>query len=361
MARAHNFFAGPAVLPLPALERAQQELVDWAGTGTSIMETSHRSKEYEAVHNEAIALIREFLSLGENYHVLFLGGGASLQFAMVPMNLLAPDQTADYVHTGTWSKKAIAEAKLFGRVNVAFDGETVGLTRIPRQEELKLTPGARYVHITSNNTIKGTQWHAFPETAGVPLVADMSSDFLWRAFDPKPFGLIYVGAQKNLGPAGVTIVLIRDDILAQCKADNPTMLKYATHAKENSLFNTPPVFAIYMVRNVLAHMKEMGGMPAVEAHNRRKAGLIYETIDADPEFFRAPVDKASRSMMNIVFRLPSEELETKFVAEGKAQRMLGLKGHRSVGGIRISAYNSCPLESVEAVVGFMKAFAKANG
>ncbi|MBP6875028.1 MAG: 3-phosphoserine/phosphohydroxythreonine transaminase [Candidatus Eisenbacteria bacterium] len=361
MARAFNFFAGPAVLPLPAIERAQKELVDWAGTGTSIMETSHRSKEYEAVHNEAIALIKEFIGLDEHYQVLFLGGGASLQFAMVPMNLLGKDQTADYIHTGTWSKKAIAEAKLFGNVNVAFDGETVGLTRIPRQDELKLTPNARYVHITSNNTIKGTQWHTFPDTHGVPMVADMSSDFLWRPFNPKPFGLIYAGAQKNLGPAGVTVVIIRDDILAQCKAENPTMLKYATHAKENSLFNTPPVFAIYMVRNVLSYMKDLGGLKAVEAHNRKKAGLIYDTIDANPAFFRAPVDKGSRSFMNIVFRLPSEELEAKFVAEGKARRMLGLKGHRSVGGIRISAYNSCPMESVEAVVAFMKEFAKANG
>jgi len=361
MARALNFFAGPAVLPVPALERAQKELLDFGGTGTSVMETSHRSKEYEAIHNEAIALIKEFLGLGDTYQVLFVGGGASMQFAMLPMNLLAKDQTADYVHTGTWSKKAIAEAKLFGNVNVAFDGETVKLTRIPKQEELKLTPGARYVHFTSNNTIKGTQWHWLPKTGNVPLVCDMSSDFLWRKFDPSPFGLIYAGAQKNVGPAGVTIVIIRNDVLAACKEENPTMLKYQTHAKENSLFNTPPVFTIYMVRNVLAYMKDVGGMAKIEEHNRKKAGMIYDTIDANPDFFRAPVAKDSRSMMNIVFRLPSEELEAKFVAEGKEKRMYGLKGHRSVGGIRISAYNSCPLDAVEQVCAFMKAFAKTNG
>ena len=360
MARADNFYAGPATLPLAALERAQRELVDWAGTGTSVMETSHRSKEYDAVHNEAISLIRELLDLPENYHVLFLQGGASLQFAMIPMNLLSADQTADYIHTGTWSKKAIAEAKLFGQVNIAFNGETVDLMRLPRQEELHLTPNARYVHLTTNNTIKGTQFHTFPDTGQVPIIADMSSDFLWRSFDVKPFGLIYAGAQKNIGPAGVTVVLIRDDIVEQCKAENPTLLKYQTHVEKNSLFNTPPCFNIYMVRNVLDLVKQMGGLKAMEAHNRKKAGLIYEAIDADPDFFRAPVEKESRSLMNIVFRLPSEELEAKFVAEGKARAMLGLKGHRSVGGIRISVYNSCPLEAAERVVAFMQEFARAN-
>ncbi len=361
MARAHNFYAGPAVLPLPALERAQTELLDWQGTGTSVMETSHRSKEYDAVHNEAISLLRGFLGLGENYHVLFLTGGASMQFCMIPMNLLAKDQTADYIHTGTWAKKAITEAKFFGNVNVAFDGETVGLTKIPRQEDLKLTPGARYLHFTSNNTIKGTQWHWTPETGDVPLVCDMSSDFLWRKFDPAPYGIIYAGAQKNVGPAGVTVVIMRDDILQQCKAENPTLLKYATHADKNSMFNTCPTFNIYMLRNVLANMKEIGGLGAIEANNRKKAGLVYDTLDANPDFFTAPVDKESRSMMNIVFRLPSEELEAKFVADGKEKNMLGIKGHRSVGGIRISTYNSCPMESVEAIVDYMKAFAKANG
>jgi phosphoserine aminotransferase len=360
MARAYNFYPGPATLPLAALERAQRELLDWEGTGTSVMETSHRSKEYDAVHNEAIALVREFLNLPESYHVLFLQGGASLQFAMIPMNLLAKDQTADYIHTGTWAKKAITEAKFFGNVNVAFDGETVGLTRIPRQDELRLTPDARYLHFASNNTIKGTQFHTFPDAGKVPLVCDMSSDFLWRGFDVTPFGLIYAGAQKNVGPAGVTVVIIRDDILQQCKAQNPTLLKYQTHVDKNSLFNTCPCFNIYMLRNVLSTMKDAGGPAKIEELNRKKAALIYDTIDTNAEFFRAPVEKESRSVMNIVFRLPSEDLEKKFVAEGLERRMLGLKGHRSVGGIRISTYNSCTVEAVEAVVGFMKDFAKAN-
>ena len=361
MARAYNFYPGPATLPLPALERAQKELLDFEGTGTSVMETSHRSKEYDAVHNEAIALIKEFLGLGDDFHVAFMGGGASLQFAMIPMNLLASDQTADYIHTGTWSKKAIAEAKLFGHVNVAFDGETVGLTRIPRQDELELTPDARYVHFTSNNTIKGTQWHTFPETGSVPLICDMSSDFLWRRFDARPFSLIYAGAQKNVGPAGVTVLIIRDDLLARCKEENPTLLKYKTHVEKNSLFNTPPCFNIYMVRNVLAWMKDMGGMEGIEKQNRRKAGMIYEAIDAQPDFFRAPVDRDSRSMMNIVFRLPSEELEAKFVAEGKERGMLGLKGHRSVGGCRASIYNAMPIEGVEKLAEFMREFSSQNG
>ncbi|MCK4303667.1 MAG: 3-phosphoserine/phosphohydroxythreonine transaminase [Candidatus Eisenbacteria sp.] len=361
MARAYNFFPGPAVLPIPALERAQRELLDWENTGTSVMETSHRSKEYDALHNETIGLIRELLDLPDNYHVLFLTGGASLQFAMIPMNLLSQDQTADYIHTGTWSKKAIAEAQLFGKVNIAFDGETVKLMRIPQQDELKLSPGARYVHMTSNNTIKGTQFHAFPETGNVPLLCDMSSDFMWRPFDVKQFGMIYAGAQKNVGPAGVTIAILRDDVLAQCKAENPTLLKYKTHVDKNSMFNTCPCFNIYMLRNVLAYMKEIGGLKKVEEHNRKKASIIYSTIDENPGFFRAPVAKDSRSFMNIVFRLPSEELEKKFVAGGLEQRMLGLKGHRSVGGIRISAYNSCPMEAVEKAAAYMKEFARENG
>ncbi len=357
MARAYNFYPGPAVLPVPVLEQAAKEMLDWEGTGTSVMETSHRSKEYDALHNEAISLVKELLDLPDNYHVLFLQGGASLQFAMVPMNLLEKDQTADYIHTGSWSKKAITEAKLFGNVNLAFDGETVGLTRIPKQEDLKLTPGARYVHLTSNNTIKGTQFHTFPNTGDVPIVADMSSDFMWRRFDPTPFAIIYAGAQKNVGPAGVTVVIVRDDILAQCKDDIPTLLKYKTHAEKNSLFNTPPCFNIYIVRNVLRYMKDLGGLDVIEERNRKKAELLYSTIDANPDFFRAPVEKDSRSYMNVVFRLPSEELEEQFVAEGRERGFLGLKGHRSVGGIRISIYNSCPMEAVEKVVDFMREFA----
>ncbi len=361
MARAFNFFAGPAVLPVTALEKAQRELLDWDNTGTSVMETSHRSKEYEAVHNEAISTIKELIGLPDNYQVLFLQGGASLQFAMVPMNLLSTGQTADFVNTGTWAKKAIAEAKLFGTANIAWGGDKGDATKIPATADLNLTAGARYVHVTSNNTIEGTQYHSFPDTKGVPLICDMSSDFLWAPFDPKPFGLIYAGAQKNIGPAGVTCVIIRQDLLEQVKEGIPTILNYKTHAKENSLYNTPPCFAIYMVRNVVAAVKEMGGLKAMEAYNRKKGGMIYEVIDSKPDFFRSPVAKDARSYMNIVFRLPSEEMEEKFVAEGKKKRFLGLKGHRSVGGIRISTYNSCPLEAAEAVSQFMKEFAQANG
>ncbi len=361
MARAYNFFAGPAVLPVTAIERAQRELLDWDNTGTSVMETSHRSKEYEAVHNEAISLVKELIGLPPEYHVLFLQGGASMQFAQVPMNLLSTGQTADYVNTGTWAKKAIAEAKLFGTVNVAWGGDKGNATQIPKTADLKLTTGARYVHLTSNNTIEGTQYHGFPDTKGVPIICDMSSDFLWAPFDPKPFGLIYAGAQKNIGPAGVVAVIIRQDLLDQCKDGIPTIFKYQTHAKDNSLYNTPPCFAIYMVRNVLSVVKEMGGLKAMEAYNRKKGGLIYSQIDAHPDFFRSPVDRDARSYMNIVFRLPKEELEEKFVAEGKKRRFLGLKGHRSVGGIRISTYNSCPLEACEQVSDFMKEFVKANG
>jgi len=362
MARAYNFFAGPAVLPVGALERAQRELLDWDGTGTSVMETSHRSKEYEAVHNAAITTIKELIGLGDDYHVLFLQGGASMQFAQVPMNLLSPGQTADYINTGTWAKKAIAEAKLFGTPNVAWGGDKGIATQIPKTADLKLTPGARYVHVTSNNTIEGTQFHAFPDTKGVPIVCDMSSDFLWAPFDPKPFGLIYAGAQKNVGPAGVTVVIIRKDVLAMTKESGvPTLLNYRTQVKDNSLYNTPPCFAIYMVRNVVQAVKEAGGLKAMEAYNRKKGGMIYETIDRHPDFFRSPVDRDARSYMNIVFRLPSEELEEKFVAEGKKKRFLGLKGHRSVGGIRISVYNSCPMEAAEAVTSYMQEFAKANG
>ena len=360
MPRSFNFSAGPSVLPVAALERAQREMLAWAGTGTSVMEASHRGKDYEAVHNEAISLLKELIGLPDNYQVLFLQGGASQQFAVVPMNFLSPGQTADYINTGTWAKKAIAEAKLFGTVNIAWGGDKGNATQIPKQADLNLTAGARYVHVTSNNTIEGTQFHSFPDAKGVPIVCDMSSDFLWAPFDPKPFALIYAGAQKNIGPAGVTAVIIRNDFLETAKTDIPAIFKYSTHAKENSLYNTPPCFAIYMVRNVLAIVKETGGLSAMKAHNEKKAGMIYQAIDANPDFFRSPVDRDARSMMNIVFRLPNEELEEKFVAEGKKRKMTGLKGHRSVGGIRVSVYNSCPMEAAEAVTSFMKEFAKAN-
>ncbi len=357
-ARVFNFNPGPAVLPLPALERARDELLDFAGTGMSILETSHRSKEYEAVHQEAKALIKELLALPDDYHVIFLGGGASLQFAMVPMNLLGEGKSADYVITGSWSKLALKEAKILGTPRVAATSEPDRFTYIPT--ELDLDPNAVYVHITSNNTIYGTQYHRFPDTGGVPIVADMSSDIMWRPFDVRPFGLIYAGAQKNMGPAGVTVIIIRDDMLKKCKPGLPTMLSYVTHVEKDSLHNTCPVFAIYMVRNVLAWVKEQGGLAAMEKRNREKGDLLYAAVDADPDFFRAPVRKDSRSYMNAVFRLPSEELEAAFIAEAKKRGMVGLKGHRSVGGIRVSMYNALPLEAVQTLVNFMEDFRKTH-
>lgn len=361
MNRAHNFNPGPAALPLEVLQKVQSELLDFAGTGMSILEVSHRSKDYEAVHNAAQSLMRELLGIPENYHILFLGGGASLQFSMVPMNLLGPGVSADYVITGAWSQKAFKEAKLVGNPRIAATTEEDGkFTRIPREEELQLDPQARYVHITSNNTIFGTQWHSFPNTGNVPIVADMSSDFLWRPFEIRPFGLIYGGAQKNLGPAGVTVVIIRDDLLALCREDIPIILRFKTHAKDNSLYNTPPVFAIYIVKLVLEWIKAKGGLAWMEQENRAKATRIYGVIDSYPEFYRAPVAKDSRSFMNAVFRLPSEELEAKFLEGAKAHRFVGLKGHRSVGGIRVSMYNYVPKSSVEELARYMEEFARAH-
>ena len=358
MARAHNFNAGPAGLPLPALERAQRELLDFEGTGMSIMEHSHRGKAYEAVHNEAIALTRELLGVPDDYYVLFLQGGASLQFAQVPMNFLPAGKSADYIVTGGWAEKAYEEAGRLGTVRVA--ATTVAdkrYTRIPQQAELKLDPAAAYVHMTSNNTLFGTQWHWLPEVGRVPLIADMSSDIMWRRIDVSKFDLIYAGAQKNIGPSGVVMVLAKKAFIDGARKDIPIILRYATHAANNSLYHTPPTFGIYLIRNVLSHLKDLGGLDVVEAQNRKKGDLLYATIDANPDFFRAPVAKDSRSYMNVVFRLPTEELEKSFVAAAAKQQMVGLAGHRSTGGIRASLYNAVSLESVERLVDFMKSFA----
>ncbi|MBN1422953.1 3-phosphoserine/phosphohydroxythreonine transaminase [Candidatus Fermentibacteria bacterium] len=356
--RVFNFNPGPAVLPVPALERARDEFMDFSGSGMSVLESSHRSKEYDAVHHEAMALVKELLGLPADYHVLFLQGGASLQFAMVPMNLLGAGMSADYVITGSWSKLALKEAKILGAPKVAASSEQDSFTYIPT--EFTFDPDAAYVHITSNNTIGGTQYHGFPNTGSVPIVADMSSDIMWRQFDVKPFGLIYAGAQKNMGPAGVTLVIIRDDVLQKCRPGLPTMLSYGTHVTKESLHNTCPVFSIYMVRNVLAWVKDQGGLPAMEKHNRRKGDMLYAALDSDPDFFRAPVRKDSRSYMNVVFRLPTEDLEAAFITEAKKLGMVGLKGHRSVGGIRASLYNALPHEAVQSLVDFMQDFRKRS-
>ncbi len=362
MARVHNFNPGPAALPLAALERAKDELIDFKSSGMSIIEHSHRGKEYEAVHDEAIALVRELLSVSDDYHVLFLQGGASQQFAVVPMNLLPVGKSADYILTGGWSEKALEEAKIVGTARVAATTAVSGkYTRIPRKEELELDPKAAYVHLTSNNTLFGTQWFDFPDTGSVPLVGDMSSDFMWRKFDVNRFGLIYAGAQKNVGPSGIVIVLARKDIVEGGRKDIPKIFRYKTHADNRSLYNTPPTFSIYLVRNVLSWLKDQGGLAAVERTNREKGRVLYETIDQNADFYRAPVEKESRSLMNVVFRLPTEALEEQFVSEAKKQQMAGLKGHRSVGGIRVSTYNAVSLESVQTLTTFMKEFAKTNG
>lgn len=354
-----NFNAGPAALPLEALERAQRELLDFAGTGMSVIEHSHRGKAYEGVHGEAIALVTELLGVPDTHQVLLLQGGASQQFAVVPMNLLPSGKSADYVVTGAWGKKAFQEAKTVGTVRSAYAGDPEAKpARVPKQSELSLDANAAYVHITSNETIGGAQFHEFPDTGKVPLVADMSSDILWRPIDVSKFGLIYAGAQKNIGPSGVTLVIARKDLIEGGRKDIPKIFRYATHAAENSLSNTPATFAIYLVRNVLDIVKKEGGLGVVEKRNRAKAKLVYDAIDARPDFYTCPVERDSRSTMNVVFNLPTEALEAEFVAASQKQGMVGLKGHRSVGGIRASIYNAVTVEWVSALAKFMNEFHK---
>ncbi|HXG65133.1 MAG TPA: 3-phosphoserine/phosphohydroxythreonine transaminase [Blastocatellia bacterium] len=358
--RIYNFSAGPAVLPLAVLEEAQRDLLALPGVGMSVLEISHRSKVFDEIIQGAERDIRRLADIPDNYHVLFLQGGASLQFSMVPMNLLPAGGKADYVVTGTWSKKAVKEAKRVGQVNIAATTEPENFTRIPRPDEITLDPEAAYVHITTNNTIFGTQWQSEPEVGNVPLVADTSSDMYSRPIDVSKYGLIYAGAQKNLGPAGVTLVIIRDDLLARSPESLHTMLNYNTYAREKSLYNTPPVFAIYILRLAMKWLLDQGGLEAIGRRNEEKARLLYDAIDAS-EFYRGHARPDSRSRMNVTFRLPSEELEKKFVAEATAAGMDGLKGHRSVGGIRASIYNAFPREGVEALVAFMKEFERTRG
>jgi phosphoserine aminotransferase len=358
--RIHNFNAGPAALPLVVLEEIRDNFLNFAGSGMSITEISHRSKWFDDVINDAIARIKRLLHLDERYKVLFLQGGASLQFAMIPMNFLADGQTADYVNTGTWSTKAIKEARIQGKnIRVAASSEDRNFAYIPK--DIAFTADAVYVHLTSNNTIKGTQWAEFPETGGVPLIADMSSDIFSRPVDASRFGLIYAGAQKNMGPSGVCLVIVRDDMLAMVPESLPTMLKYTTFSEKNSMFNTPPCFAVYTVQLVMKWLEEtVGGLEKMAELNRRKADLLYQTID-NSGFYKGTADLDSRSLMNITFRLPSEELEKKFVAEALENDMGGLKGHRSVGGCRASIYNATSLAAIEALVDFMQAFERKNG
>ncbi|HEY7213115.1 MAG TPA: 3-phosphoserine/phosphohydroxythreonine transaminase [Thermoanaerobaculia bacterium] len=358
--RIYNFSAGPAVLPLPVLEEAQRDLVTLPGVGMSVLEISHRSKPFDAIIQGAEADFRALARIPEGYHVLFLQGGASTQFSMVPMNLLTAGATADYIVTGSWSKKAVKEAKKVGAVNVAATTEAESFARIPRQDELKLTPGAAYVHYTSNNTIFGTAWRTEPEVGGAPLVCDASSDIFSRPIDVGRYGLIYAGAQKNLGPSGLTVVVIRDDLAKRGAESLPTMLRYATHVENDSLYNTPPVFGIYILRLVLRWLVANGGLAAMAAHNERKAKKLYAEIDRTG-FYRGHAAPDSRSLMNVTFRLPSEELEKQFVQEATAAGFDGLKGHRSVGGLRASIYNAFPEEGIDALVDFMREFEKKHG
>lgn len=353
--RVYNFYPGPATLPLPALERAQKELLDYAGTGMSVLEISHRSKEYDQLHHEAMNLVRELMGLSDDFKVLFLQGGASTQFYMVPLNLHVEGKPMEYVNTGRWSTKAIKEARLFGEVRVVASSEEEKFTYVP--EEVQFSDGAAYAHITTNNTLYGTQWHSIPKVANdVPLVADMSSDILSRQMDFKRFSVIYAGAQKNLGPAGVTLVIVREDLLDRVPENTPTMQKWKTHAEKDSLFNTPPTFSIYIMKLCLEYLKEHGGVSAQEKLNREKAKILYDIIDSSDGFYRGHAKKESRSIMNVTFRLPTEELEAMCVEEGAKRGLIGIKGHRSVGGMRASIYNAMTLEGVEKLAQFLREF-----
>jgi len=358
--RIFNFSAGPAVLPVPVLELAQRDLLSLPGVGMSVMEISHRSKTFDDIFAKAESGLRELLGIPANYHLLFLQGGASLQFSMVPMNFLAADGSADYVITGSWGKKALKEAKRAGNVNVAATMADGGFTRVPANEELKLDAKATYVHITTNETIEGVEWKQEPEIGDVPMVADASSDILSHPIPVEKYGIIYAGAQKNMGPSGVTLVIVRDDLLSKIPDGLHTMLDYRTHVENKSLYNTPNTWGIYIISLICDWLKERGGLVGMHRENEAKAQLIYDAIDAT-EFYRGHADHDSRSIMNVTFRLPNEELEKKFTAEATAQGLDGLKGHRSVGGIRASIYNAFPLAGVKALVAFMKEFEKNNG
>lgn len=356
MTRKYNFYAGPAILPYEVMKKAQKEFLDLNGMGLSILEISHRSQDFDKIIKGAEEKIRNLLAVPENYSVLFLHGGASLQFAMIPMNLLNTGK-ADYVNTGSWATKAIKEARYFGEVNIAGSSEDKNFSYIPT--ELSFSSDASYVHITSNETIGGIQWKKFPETGSIPLIADMSSDILSRRTDVSRFGLIYAGAQKNMGPAGIAMVIIRNDLIDSCKDNLPTMLSYRIHAEKKSLYNTPPCFAVYMVKLVADWLEDIGGLNAIEGINEEKAGMLYETID-NSSIYKGTAEKNDRSQMNVTFRLASEELENSFLKEAGERDFVGLKGHRSVGGCRASIYNAMPLEGVKKLVEFMNEFEIKN-
>jgi len=358
--RIFNFSAGPCTLPLPALEKAAGEFVEFQGSGMALIEMSHRGKIYDAVHQGALAVFRELLAVPESHDVLFLQGGATLQFAMIPMNLMAEGRPADYVNTGAWAKKAIADARKLGTTRVTWTGEEQKFTRMPRPEEIAAGADASYVHLCGNETIGGIEMHEFPDTGDVPLVVDMSSHIMSRPVDWKRVDVAYAGAQKNLGPAGLAVVVIRKDLLERSPESLPAYLSYKVHAKDTSLYNTPPVFAIYMMKLTLEWVKEIGGLAAVEKLAVARSGAIYRAIDGSEGWYRCPVDTASRSRMNVVWRLPSEDLEKKMIEEAGKAGFSGLKGHRSVGGLRASMYNAMPVEGAEKLAAFMADFRRKN-
>lgn len=357
--RIFNFSAGPAIMPVSVLEQIRDEMMSLPGVGMSVLEISHRSKVFDEIIQTAEAKLRSLMGIPDNYHVLFLQGGASLQFSMVPINLLPANGSADYIVTGVWSEKAVKEAKKVGTVKTAGTTKAENFSRIPNQSELTLDPDAAYVHFTSNNTIFGTEWRTEPEVGNVPLICDASSDILSRPVDVSKYGMIYAGAQKNIGPSGVTLVIVRDDLLAKIPDGLHTMLDYRTHVKDKSLYNTPPTFGIYVIGLVAKWLEGLGGLAAMEKMNQEKAGILYDAIDAS-EFYRGTAEKNSRSLMNVCFRLPSEELEKDLIKQATAAGFDGLKGHRSVGGLRASIYNAFPKEGVAALVEFMKEFERKH-
>lgn len=358
--RVYNFNPGPATLPLEVLKEAQAEFLNFNNSGMSILEISHRAKQYAEVHAKAKADIKELMGLGDDYEVLFCQGGASTQFAMVPLNFASKEHPGNYVLSGSFATKAYKEAELLGVGEIAASSKDREFRHIPTQDELKINPEAAYVHLCYNNTIYGTEYHYVPDTKGVPLFADMSSDMLSRPVDFKKFDLIYAGVQKNLGPAGVVLVVAKKELLAKSPETLPTMFRYSTFLKKDSLYNTPPAFCIYMVGKVAAWIKAQGGLAEMEKRNKKKAALLYDAIDNSNGFYRGHADKYSRSFMNVTFRLPNEELEAKFVAEALANGLSGVKGHRSVGGMRASIYNAMPYEGALKLAEFMDKFRQAN-
>lgn len=361
MARKLNFFAGPSVLPVEVLEELGKEMVNYKGYGLSLVESSHRSSEYDRVHNNALELIKKLLDIPDNYRVLFLQGGATLQFSMVPLNLMKPGGLCDFTVTGAWAKKAMADAQKVGKVNILFDGKTDQYMSLPKADSIKPTAGSSYLHITSNETIGGVQWKEFPNTGDVPLVADMSSDILSRPLDISRFGLIYAGAQKNIGPSGLTLVIIREDLIGRNSKNLTAYLDYETHSKANSLYNTPGIFPIWAMELVLKRMIQRGGISQIESENERKADILYQAIESNRDFYHCPVEESCRSVMNVVFTTPNEQLDKAFITEAEQIGMVGLKGHRSVGGCRASIYNAMTRKGVEQLASFMEDFAKKNG